>query len=459
MMTLMVRRVMPLVAMAVVLAACVRRISVDTPSSDMWFHLRLGHEFLQGWSISNPGHLGVYDSADWVPTQWLSQLAMAAMEDRLGLAGVLWMAGAIHVVIVLTIYILCRREAGPLAAALTTGLSFLSLSIGLSPRPQIVSYLFVVVMVFAWIDTERDGRPRWWLVVVAWAWAPIHGMWPLAFIIGSVCVVGIALNRTFSGAQLLRLAAIPALSAVVPMLTPSGFRLYGAVFVVGGRSKYFDEWGPTNFHEPSAIALAVMLAIAVLYALRSRPSWHYVLVLLMACGWAVYSSRTTPVAAAIAAPLVARALQSIIPKVGRTGLVERITLLGLGAGALGAMVVFAGIHTNDSVVPDWTNDRLDALPLGARVLDDWNSGPYYLWRHPDLSLVMHGYGDVFTNQEIERNRDIMALNPGWDRLVDQLDADAALVETQTPLGYALIHDERWRVIQQDDQFVFLLPQD
>lgn len=141
------------------------------------------------------------------------------------------------------------------------------------------------------------------------------------------------------------------------------------------------------------------------------------------------------------------------------GSIERISLLCISVGALGALFFVAGLRADDEVVPAWTDQRLDALPAGARVLDDWNSGPYYLWRHPELSLVMHGYGDVFTDGEIKRNADIMALNPGWDRLVEELDAEAALVEADSPLGYALTRDDQWRVVQQDDDFVFLLPRD
>ena len=457
MITTLVRRVLPLVGLAVVLGACIRRIHVDTPSSDMWFHLRMGQEFLGGWSIRHPGHLGVFDNADWTPTQWLPQIAMAAVENAFGVAGVIWLAGALHVGLVLLVYLLCRGEAAPLPSALATALAFFALSIGLSPRPQVLSYVLVVVVVFAWLASERDGKPRWWLVAVAWIWAPLHGMWPLAAVIGAVCVVGIALNGTFDRKGIARLALIPLLSAVVPALTPLGLDLYRAVLLVGGRSEYFQEWGPTDFHQPHAVVLVLMLAIAVVYLARSRQSWLTILLVLMAAGWAIYSSRTTPVAAAVVVPLVARALQSVVPPSGGMGRGERLAVAGIGVATLGALALIATPRAQEPVVPAWTDDRLAALPDGTRVLDDWANGPYFLWKHPDLSLVMHGYGDVFTDAEIRRNKDIMLLNPGWDDAVQQLDAEAALVGTDTPLGWALRHDDRWTVVEEDEDFVFLVP--
>ncbi|GAB3035312.1 hypothetical protein GCM10011376_19010 [Nocardioides flavus (ex Wang et al. 2016)] len=459
MITILMRRVLPLVSVATVLVACVHRIHVDDPGSDMWFHLRIGREFLSGWSVADPGHLGAFDNAEWTPTQWLPQMAMAAMNDAFGVGGVVWLAGAVQVVLLLTIYVLCRREAAPLPAALTTALAFLALSIGLSPRPQVLSYLLVTVTVFAWLASARDGRPRWWLVAIAWIWAPLHGMWPLAAVIGAVSVAGIALDRDHDLRRVSRLALIPALSAIVPVLTPVGPDLYRSVLLVGGRSEYFQEWGPTDFHEPHAVVLALMLAIAVVHAARSRQSWLSILLLLMAAGWAVYSSRTTPVAAAIVAPLVARAFQSAVPTADRPGRREQLALVGLGALTLTLFALIAPSRGDRTVVPPWTDERLSALPQGTRVLDDWATGPYYLWKHPELSLVMHGYGDVFTDAEIKRNQDIMMLNPGWDDEVTALDAEAALVSTDSPLGWALRRDSRWTVVEEDNEFVFLMPRD
>lgn len=459
MITVLIRRVLPLLALAAVVLEAVRRIRVDTPASDMWFHLRMGQEFLDGWSIRNPGHFGVFDSADWVPTQWLPQVAMAAIENVFGVAGVIFLAGAVQVVLIMLVYVLCRRLAAPLPSALATALAFLALSIGLSPRPQVLSYLLVVVIVFAWLATAQDGKARWWLIAVAWVWAPLHGMWPLAAVIGAVCVAGIALDRNFDRRVVLRLAAIPVLSAIVPAATPLGFDLYRAVFLVGGRSKYFQEWGPTDFHQPHAVVLAVMLAIAVVFLARGRPPWLSIVLLLMAAGWAVYSSRTTPVAAAIVVPLVAQAIQSIVPTSDVMARGERATVAGIGVVGLLTLGWLASTRADEQVVPPWTDARLAVLPDGAKVLNDWANGPYLLWKHPDLNVVMHGYGDVFTDAEIKRNQDIMVLAPGWDREVEKLDVDAALVYTDSPLGYALVSDSRWTVVEKDDEFVFLVPRD
>ena len=48
------------------------------------------------------------------------------------------------------------------------------------------------------------------------------------------------------------------------------------------------------------------------------------------------------------------------------------------------------------VVAGWVDERLDAMPAGTKVLNDWELGHYTMARHPQVQLVMHGYVDMFT---------------------------------------------------------------
>ena len=121
-----------------------------------------------------------------MPTQWLSEIVMARTEDWFGLAGVAWLSGLLQIALFLTLYVVCRDRAEPLVAAALTAIALLAMQNGLSMRPQVISYLLVAVVVGAWLRTARDGRVRWWLVPLVWVWAMLHGMWPVALVIGAV---------------------------------------------------------------------------------------------------------------------------------------------------------------------------------------------------------------------------------------------------------------------------------
>lgn len=458
-MTTLVRRVAPLLVLGVMFALAVRRLLVPPASSDMWFHLRIGREFLDGWRIARPGHLGALDTADWVPTQWLPQMTMAWVERAGGLPAVLTVITVTHVLVLVTIYVLAREEADPLPATFTTALAYIGMAAVLSGRPQVLSYLFLAVATTTWMRTARDGKPRYWLVLLSWAWVPVHGFWPIGIILGIVMAAGIALDRGTDAKLFFRLALIPALSAAASLLTPLGTAAFSAVASVGSRGSYFAEWGPPDFTDVRTMGVTAMAIIVVVALLRSKGPvpWTYVALLGLALGLALYSMRTVSLAAVLLVPLTARTLQSALPQHQRLQRVEAGAVAALVAASVVAAVVIAPARAQTSVVPAWVDQELAAQPQGARVLNSWNSGPYFLWRHPNLSLTMHGYGDVFTDAELERNAKITRLQPHWDDLVVEIDADVALLESDAALAYELTEHLGWRVVEEDDKFVLLQP--
>lgn len=458
MMTFVVRRVVPLVGLAVVLGALVRNQRVPDPSADAWFHLRFGAEFRHSWSLRDPGHLSVYDSADWVPTQWLPQVAMAWIEEQVGIAGIVFATGVLVLGLAVSLYLTCRQLAAPLPSAIACAAGMMAASPGLSARPQLFSYAFVILTVGAWLATARDGRPRYWLVAVAWLWPMLHGMWPVGISISLAAAVGMALQQGDRSRTALRWAVIPVASIVAAFLNPLGPSVVRGLFDVGARSSYFAEWGPTDFTQPAAAVLAVITALVLLTGLRSEPlPWVHVLLGLLGLAWALYSMRTTPVAAFILAPMLASAIQRVVPLADPPSRPELVSVASMLVVACTGLALVSAHRASDEVVPAWVDRRLEALPPATKVLNDWPSGSYVLARHPDLQLVMHGYGDVFTDQELERNADLVRMQPGWDRLVEDLDADIALLDPDTALGYSVEHLLGWTRVQGDDDFVLLTP--
>ena len=115
---------------------------------------------------------------------------------------------------------------------------------------------------------------------------------------------------------------------------------------MGSRAKYFYEWGPPDYTMPWVAMLAVILALAVVPRLRraERVPWFDVLLIGLAALWAVYSMRTVPVAACLAAPLAAAALQPVLgarPSVLRR---ERLLLVGGALLALATLAVRGAAH-------------------------------------------------------------------------------------------------------------------
>jgi hypothetical protein len=456
-----VRSVATLVVLAAVAGVLVAEAAVPLDNLDTYFHLRFGHEFLSGdWSLRDPGSVSSLATADWVPTQWLSEVVMAKTEDWFGLAGVAWLSGLLFLSLALVVYWACRRQAEPAVAALLVVLTLIASTSGISMRPQMVSYILVVVTIAAWQRARDTGQAPWLLVPVTWVWTMCHGMWPVGIVIGIVAALGLALDRGHPRRTLARMAAVPVLSAAVSLLTPVGPGLFPAVLRVGSRAKYFYEWNPPDYTKPWVATLIVILALAVVPRLRraERVPWFDVLLVGLAALCAIYSMRTVPVAACLAAPLAAASVQAVLgswPPVLRR---ERLLVVG---GALLALATLAVLvpHTADQPreTPPWLDGALGDLPAGTRIIDDSGFGGYLMWRFPELDVVVHGYGDLYTDEELERNADIESGRAGWVDLVQNTGAEYAVLPPGSTLAYDLREVEGWRVVERSADLELLRP--
>jgi hypothetical protein len=441
---------------AALLIVVLRLAAAPLSNTDTYFHLRFGAEFLDGWSLRHPGSVSTFATADWLPTQWLSEVVMAQTERWGGLAAVAWLYGVVRVVLLTTIYRSARRWCGPLLAAGLTLLAFLTASQQLWMRPQLLSFLLVCVTATAWLRTRDDGRVRWWLVPVTWVWAMTHGMWPIGIGLGVVTVVGLALDRAMSRRDLTRAALVPVASAVAAALTPVGPALYGAVLGVGSRAQYFSEWDSPDFTTVSCEALGAMLVLGVGFAIRRQVRTWLDVVLLLVCGvCAVWSWRTVPVAAMILVPLVASLSRTGRGRVPTPRRLELGLLTGAGAAVLVALALLVPTTADDPPSqPSWVDPALSSLPAGTKVVDSWDYGGYLMWRYPQLDLLAHGYGDTFTIPELQRNTDILGLAPGWDDELRRTGCTVAVLRP-TALAYALEHQEHWEVLHRSAGIVEL----
>jgi hypothetical protein len=455
---------MPYILLGGLLLVLVRWVSAPISNGDTFFHLRYGHEFLAGWSLRHPGHVSHFGHRDWVPTQWASQMLMALMESAFGLSGVAWLTGVVVLATVLAVFLVARRYADPLPSVVVTLLAVLATSDNLTPRPQVVSYLLILVVTHVWLRMAQDLRPRWWLVPLTWVWAALHGMWPVGAIIGFVALLGIVLDNRSRlrelRPQLLRLLAVPVLSLLVAALTPVGPRLYEAVFLVGGRAKFHDEWSATDFHMRQAALAAALIVVTLGVWLRARratpPDWVEVLLLLLAAGWSAYAVRTVPIAVMMMVPLLAGALQQLIGSSRPAPPRERTVVAGI---AVAAVVVLTAVvpSTADraAAVPGWLNPALDSLPDGTAVQSFGTSGGYLMWRHPELDPVSDGYTDAYTTKHLQDQLDLLQMRAGWDVILRRSGVRYALLPIKSKLAYALTRFEGWRVLHTSGELTML----
>lgn len=460
---LVTRMVLPYLILLMWAWRLLRDASGRLSNDDTYFHLRFGHEFLSGdWSLWHPGHPTTFEGARWVPTQWLPQILMAAIQNAFGLAGLAWLFGLLSIVLLLTWYAVARRHTEPIVAALLSGAAVIAAYPGISMRPQVLSFIAAALTTEGWLSAARSGRRPWWLIAMTWLWAMCHGMWPLGIGIGCAAALGIGLDQGWRAGR--RMLPIPVLQAVAAALTPVGPMLYPAVIKVNSDRAYFSEWASPDFSSYAPLTALLVLAVAIILVVRARRARALDVVLtLAALGALVYSQRTVPIAVAMLVPLIARlAAQTrpfrhdpAEPGVRRT---RRREVVGLPLGAAIGLAVLAfavpGTASGQGITPGWVDTALAGLPAGTPVLDDSSVGGYLLWAYPQLDPYEHGYGDVYTQADLARITTVNRAGPGWLGDVRASGARVALLDPTSTLDEAL-RERGWRVAQSGGGWDYL----
>jgi hypothetical protein len=433
---------------------------------DVWWHLRLGNDFIAQRSLATPPWSS-FATESWVPTEPLPEVLEAFVQRGFGYAGVAWLYGLGAVLVVLTVQATNRREAAPLPATVATAVFLLPAYGSITPRPQLVSFVLLSVVLAAWLQTDRDLKPRWWLVPLSLVWSLCHGFWFIGAAYGFVFVAGIALSRRADLRTLGRLALVPVGCFLVVLLNPAGLRVITAPLRVGATHGYISEWQRTDLLTAGPLGALLMVGVtAVLWAItRTGVSWTRVLVLASAVVWIWYAERMVTLGAVVAAPLLAGALEGLLARspgyepvtTTRRG-VRRRELGVMAAIGAGYLVVLALLvpHTSSEPgrVPLALDATLDRLPPGTPVFNDYDVGGWIAWRHPDLDQYIDGLSNPYSEQHFADFHRAETTSPGWYPVVLRSGAPVALAETDGPLAAGL-RQKGWVAVGSDEGWTLL----
>ncbi len=434
---------------------------------DAWWHLRLGNDLISQRSLSTPDHWSSFATVSWVPTEPLPEVVAAYVQRGFGYAGVAWLFGLGAVLVVLAVQVTNRREAAPLPATVATVLFLLPAYGSVTPRPQLVSFVLLSVSLAAWLQTERDLKPRWWLVPLVFVWSLCHGFWFIGAAYGFLFVAGIALGRRADLRTLAKLVAVPVASFAVVLLNPIGLGVFEAPFRVNATADYITEWQRTPLLTAGPLGALLMVALtAVLWAVtRTGVTWTRVLLLGSAVFWVWYAERLVIVGALVAAPLLAGALDALLarsrgdePVPGTTrgaGRRELGVLAAIGAAYLAVLALLVP-HTSaePGQVPLALDAALDRIPAGTPIFNDYLMGAWIAWRHPDLNQYIDGLATPYSEKHYAQFHRAETTSPGWYRVVRRSGAPYALVEEGGPLATGLL-GRGWTTLGSDEGYLLL----
>ena len=457
-------RWMPLALVLGVLTWIAQKTARPVSDPDDWWRLRLGNDLIAQHSLSAPAHWSPYATVDWVPTEPLPEIVSAYVDRWFGLPGLAVLFCLFAMLVAIAVQITNRQVAGPIPATVATVVATLAASGSLTSRPQLMSFVLLPILLAAWLRTERDLKPRWWLVPVVWFWSLCHGFWFLGVGLGIAVVVGIALSRRTDIRTLAKLAAVALSSLAVVALNPVGLGVLEAPFAVHSTAKYISEWQRTDLTLAGPLGAAAMIVITALIwvATRQGASWPRILLLLAAAFFLWYAVRLVIVAGLVAAPLFANALDVLVRRTGgRTDedavplrLEVRVMAAWVLLGVIGVAVAAPYTSDKPADVPLALDPALDRLPAGTSVFNAYELGGWIAWRHPDLHQYIDGLITPYPTAHADDFHRAETLAPGWYQVVRDSHAPVALLATDSALAGAL-EKKNWSTIDAGDGYVLL----
>ncbi|NUR82120.1 MAG: hypothetical protein HOQ21_17035 [Dermatophilaceae bacterium] len=442
----------------VVLFTVLRTVKpVDDP--DTFWHIAAGDRLRQTWSFSGPDPWSTMSTQPWRLHEWLPELLMSWAQQAFGLAGVSWLLPLGAAAVVLCLWVVVRRQAPLLVAAIVLVVATVALSGSLSLRPHLVSFALAAVTTGAWLATRSDLRPRWWLVPLTWVWACSHGMWFVGVAIGVVALVGLFVDRTVRGRPWLRLALVPLGSLAAAAVTPVGPGLLLAPLAVGETTHFVDEWRAPSLTDVYFVAFLVLAVATLLTWSRERRRTPVTEILLvgLAIGFSLLSVRTIAVGAAIIAPMAAMAIARVA-RLPREPIARREVVLTLGLAAAG-LAVAGLLAPSRAAQPGWGPNDLDrqiaALPAGTVLCNDYGSGGWLIWKHPNVRPAIDGRIEVYAVEHVEAYMTFQSAATGWDDYLDQTGCRWALVPKDLPVAEALVRQTFWTVAARGSTYLLL----
>jgi len=443
------------------LAALVLKAVQPLGDPDTWWHLVMGHKFLDGTSVRHPGPMSHFGTRDWHSRDWVAQIVAAKVDDWFGLAGVAALVGLVMIAMVVALVWAARANGSFVAASLATALGVLASGATLTPRPQVASFVLMAITVGASLRSARDHRARWWLVPLSALWACVHGFWFVGIVVELAVLLGLLLDRVVDRRTATRLALVPLASMLAVAITPNG--LYQLMHPTGesmGVAWAIVEYQPPTLDLVNFDIFLAMLGVVVLSWARGRsPAWVELGLVALALVLALNLQRTIPLGAIILVPFFAGAVQQLLgPAVGAMSRQRERLVLGAGAFAASVAVVaavpFTATEPTEGEWPTRFEPFLAQLPARTVVFNELGDGGYLAWRLPGLWIVGDGLSDQYEPEWLNSYFQAVLGSKDSYAFVQRTGATYALLYREDALT-AVLPLHGWRELDADDDRVLL----
>ena len=410
-----------LIALVGALALCLDR----SHNGDFYLSLTSGRFIAQHGFATHDPFSTISQGGTWLNQQWLSELAFFRISEVIGPTGLTVLYAVLITAPLALLLWLCRRKGWPMLVAVTA-FYFPGVLAVVHPRAAgftvLIFTLLVALLVALWSRSPTGGGwRRVWLAPVAILalfalWANLHGGFVAGLLLLGLATVGLAIDnwRGVPGSVPLSRVAVLGLVAVlaagtVTVATPLGSAIweYLLSFQNQAISLASTEW-ESAFSSPLA---TVYLGLATCFAawmwIRS-PQPRRATTLLVTAGFLVFAGYSVRNIVFIG-PILALLVVWTAPNRSPTRLRGPAAIFGVAAAAATLLwAVVLGPARDDPTLGFPVADYAIAHPpKHGRIVTYAGVGSYINWRSPSTRVVLNGWLEHYTPQELRDNYGVL----------------------------------------------------
>lgn len=466
----------------------------DITDPDYFWHLRTG-QYLLEHGVLPAGDIFSYTYAGqpWVLHEWLFEVMLAGIHALIGEFGVKIMTTLLGTAVLVIAYATAKRILGkPYPAFFLTLAFFVPVALSISPRPQMLTFLFFALFlrILAGFKYCGENRSLWALPPLMALWVNFHGGY----------VAGLALLALFAACewlvflaspgrdaaqrrrlQWLNLAALAALLASLANPYFLGHWLYPfQVMGMEASRHYISEWLRPAFQ---ALGYQVYLGLVFTFLVtaiyrKTRADITELAVPLFFVAAGFFTVRHIPLAVIAMIPFAAahfsqQPLAQMIPAPWRlAGTTWYARWVGQGRDLGGKeyllnwfllAVVMSGLllyypiyHAKDAerinaVVPVKATEFIVQAGIKGRMFNTYHYGGYLIYRlYPAQKVFIDGRADVYGDAFMKEYIRIISGLIDWEKQFNNHRIDYVLIQRNEPLRQLLLAKGDFKLIYDDE---------
>ena len=452
---------------------------------DLFWHIRAGQDILKDGIPRIDWYTFTAPNFQWVNHEFAQDVVISWVH---GLGGLRLVALFFSLIIAATLTVALRWSQPrqlPWTLSLLSGLAIIGLSGSfIGARPQMFSYLFVLLLLGLLYKSRRQTWLTWLIPVLLLVWANWHASFALGIVtilvfVGSeiltFLIPGNVLGKARAKKQLLALSAVIPLSIGATFINPYGRGIWVETLRTLTDSELYKnivEWFPSILQKTNGkifFGVAILAIFALVYK-KTRPGLSTAAVLLVFFLAGASGVRNIPLFLLVAIPLIAATTYEWWPN-----LITKISswwpvLLVFSVAALLWIDATVPINKVWRINPTAQAYRDASYPVdaasflvehsdqyqGARTFHSYAWGGYLLYRIPWFETFIDGRMPSWEYEGqklIDQYFTIDRVDDDWREVFSKYAIDTVVVQTDHPLIPELQNDPKFSERYSDEQTI------